>query len=150
MPELSKDDLLSNLHYDLDKGYGSAQSLYKQAKEENIDISLEYVKNCITKQHNKQRKGYKGYNSYKAPFPRFEYQIAFMDMSYLRQSNQPRYALTVIYIYIYIFSKYGDVQFMNNKDSNSVYEALLTRFKIMEYTMSIYSDDDAAFKAKVK
>ena len=45
MPELSKDDLLSNLYYDLDKGYGSAQSLYKQDKKENIDISLEYVKN---------------------------------------------------------------------------------------------------------
>ena len=44
MPELSKDDLLSNLYYDLDKGYGSAQSLYKQAQEEDINIPLEYVK----------------------------------------------------------------------------------------------------------
>ena len=129
-----------------------AQSLYKQAKEDNIDISLEYVKNWIKKQPNKQRKGYKGYNSYKAPFPRSQYQIDIMDMSYLKQSNQPRYALVVIYIYIYIyiFSKYGDVQPMNNKDSNSVYEALLNSFKIMKYPMSIYSDDDSAFKAKVK
>ena len=47
MPELSKDDLLSNLYYDLDKGYGSAHSLYKQAQEEDIHISLEYVKNWI-------------------------------------------------------------------------------------------------------
>ena len=146
MPELSKDDLLSNLYYDLDKGYGSAQSLYKQAQEENINISLEYVKNWIKKQPNKQRKGYKGYNSYKAPFPRFQYQIDIMDMSYLKQSTQPRYALVVIDI----FSKYGDVQPMNNKDSNSVYEALLKSFKIMKYPMSIYSDDDSAFKAKVK
>ena len=102
MPELSKDDLLSNLYYDLDKGYGSAQSLYKQAQEEDIHISLEYVKNWIKKQPNKQRKGYKGYNSYKAPFPRFGYQIDIMDMNYLKHSNQPRYALAVIYIYIYI------------------------------------------------
>ena len=49
MQELSKDDLLSNLYYDLDKGYGSAQSLYKQAQEEYINISLEYVKNWIKK-----------------------------------------------------------------------------------------------------
>ena len=146
MPELSKDDLLSNLYYDLDKGYGSAQSLYKQAQEEDINISLEYVKNWIKQQPNKQRKGYKGYNSYKAPFPRYQYQIDIMDMSYLKQSTQPRYALVVIDI----FSKYGDVQPMNNKDSNSVYEALLTSFKIMKYPMSIYSDDDSAFKAKVK
>ena len=146
MPELSKDDLLSNLYYDLDKGYGSAQSLYKQAQEEYIHISLEYVKNWIKKQPNKQRKGYKGYNSYKAPFPRYQYQIDIMDTSYLKQSTQPRYALVVIDI----FSKYGDVQPMNNKDSNSVYEALLISFKIMKYPMSIYSDDDSAFEATVK
>ena len=109
MPELSKDDLLSNVYYDLDKGYGSAQSLYKQAQEEDINISLEYVKNWIKKQPNKQRKGYKGYNSYKAPFPRFEYQIDIVDMNYLKQSNQPRYALTVIDR----FNKYGDAQPMN-------------------------------------
>ena len=53
-------------------------------------------------------------------------------------------------MYIYIFSKYGDVQPMNNKDSNSVYEALLTSFKITKYPMRIYSDDDSAFEAKVK
>ena len=47
MRELSKDDLLSNLYYDSDKGYGNAQSLYKQAQEEDITISLEYVKNWI-------------------------------------------------------------------------------------------------------
>ena len=87
MPELSKDDLLSTLYDGLDKGYGSAQPLYKQAQEEDITISLEYVKNWIKKQPNKQRKGYKGYSSYKAPFPRFEYQINIVDMSYLGQSN---------------------------------------------------------------
>ena len=84
--------MLSNLYYDLDKGYGSAQSLYKQAQEEDINISLEYVKNCIKKQPNKQRKCYNGYDPYRAPFPRFEYQIDIMDISYLKQSNQPRYA----------------------------------------------------------
>ena len=32
MQELQKYDLFNNLYYDLDKGYGSARSLYKQAK----------------------------------------------------------------------------------------------------------------------
>ena len=69
-----------------------------------------------------------------------------MDMNYLRQSNQQRYALVVIDI----SNKYGDVQPVNNNDINSVYEALLKSFKIMKYPMSTYSDDDSAFKAKVK
>ena len=47
MPELSKDDLLSNLYYGLDEGYGSARSLYNQAKSKNYAITLEYVKNLI-------------------------------------------------------------------------------------------------------
>ena len=65
-----------------------------------------------------------------SPLPRFEYQIDIMDMSYLKQSNQPRYALVVIDI----FSKYGDVQPMNNKGNNSVYEAL--RLPLRLYTRS--------------
>ena len=67
-------------------------------------------------------------------------------MSSLKQSNKPRYALTIITI----FNKYGDVQPMNNKDNNSVYEALLTSFTIIKYPMSIYPDGDSAFEAKVK
>ena len=61
------------------------------------------------------------------------------------KSNQPRYALTVIDR----FHKYGDAQPMNNKDSNSVNEALKS-FKIMKYPMGINPDDDGASKAKVK
>ena len=34
MPELTTDDLLSNLYYDSDKGEGSAQSFYKQAAQQ--------------------------------------------------------------------------------------------------------------------
>ena len=35
MPELSKHDLLSNMYYDLDDGYGSAQALYNQANHKH-------------------------------------------------------------------------------------------------------------------
>jgi hypothetical protein len=145
MPTLSKDDLLSNLYYDLESGYGSIQSLYTQAKENDSSILLEDVKTWMKKQPNKQRKNYKFTNSYKAPFPRFEYQIDIMDMNYLKQDSQ-RYGLCVIDI----FSKLGDVQPLTNKDSVSVYNALQKSFKIMGFPMSIYSDDGGEFKGKVK
>ena len=48
------------------------------------------------------------------------------------------------------FSKFGDVQAMYKKDSESVLKALKITFTKMGYPMSIYSDDDPAFKAKVK
>ena len=147
MPDLSKDELLSNSYYDFDEGYGSAQALYNQAKHKSVSITLDYVKTwtCLKQTPNKQRTWYKGYNSYNAPFPRFEYQAYIMDISYLKQTNQPRYALTVIDI----FSMFGDVQPMNHKDRHSVYDALDKSFKIMKCPMSIYSDDDGAFESNV-
>ena len=70
-----------------------------------------------------------------------------MDMVNLQKSaTQPRYAIIVIDL----FSKLGDALPMNNKDSNSVYNALLIIFKKMGYPISVYSDDDGAFKSKVK
>ena len=101
----------------------------------------------MEQQPNTQRKGYRGGNSYTAPFARFEYQIDIMDMVNLQKSEtQPRYALVVIDI----FSKLGEALPMNNKDSNSVDVALHIIFKKMGYPMSVYSDDDGAFKSKVK
>ena len=67
-----------------------------------------------------------------------------MDMSYTGQT--PRYALVVIDI----FSKFGDAQPIDNKDSESVLNAIKKSFKIMGFPMCVYSDDDGTFKSKVK
>ena len=144
----SIDSIISNLYYNLETGYGSEQSTLKQAKLKDPKITLDDVKKWMSKQPNKQRKPYRGQgNSYVAPFARFEYQIDIMDMvSLQKQNTQPRYALVVIDI----FSKLGGALPLNNKDSISVYNALLIIFKKMGYPMSVYSDDDGAFKSKVK
>ena len=62
MSRLSNEHILGNIHYDLERGYGSAKSLYEQAKEEGAVITLEEVKNFMKKQSNKQIKGYQNYN----------------------------------------------------------------------------------------
>jgi hypothetical protein len=69
-----------------------------------------------------------------------------MDMGILQNSpNQPRYALVLIDI----FNKKGDIEPMRKKDSEAVYKALLKMFDTMGYPMSVYSDDDPAFKSNV-
>ena len=148
MSTIAKDNIISNVYYDLETGYGSVQSTLKLARLKDKAITLDDVKKWMDKQPNKQRKAYRGQgNSYVAPFARFEYQIDIMDMVSLQtQNNQPRYALVVIDI----FSKLGEAQAMDNKDSVSVYNALVIIFQKMGYPMSIYSDDDGAFKSKVK
>jgi hypothetical protein len=148
MSAIPKDNIISNIYYDLETGYGSINSTLKQARIKDPTITLDDVNKWMSKQPNKQRKPYRGQgNSYVAPFARFEYQIDIMDMVSLQtQNNQPRYALVVIDI----FSKLGDAQPLHNKDSISVYNALVIILKKMGYPMSIYSDDDGAFKSKVK
>lgn len=80
MSELSNEQLLSNLYYDLDSGYGSAKSLYEQAKEKKVGITMDEVKRFIKKQPNKQISGYKNYNSYMSAFPRDQFQMDIMDI----------------------------------------------------------------------
>ena len=125
MYKLTKDDLISNVYYDTENGYGSIKNTSEQIKKVDPSIKYDDVKTWMNKQPNKQRKAYKGSNSYVAPFARFQYQIDIMDMINLKMTEeQPRYAIVVIDI----FSKLGDAIPMINKDSVSVYNGLLIIF----------------------
>ena len=152
---LTKDQIISNVYYDVSEGFGSVQETLKKAKEKYPSINMVDVKQFMAKQPNKQIRKYRGSNSYTAPFARFEYQIDIMDMIPLTKEpevkiptkkSEPRYALVVIDI----FSKFANVVPMENKDGESVLKALKESFKKMGHPMSIYSDDDGAFKSVVK
>ncbi len=147
MSELTKDQKISNIYYDFESGYGSIRNTYNEAKKVDPSITYEDVKQWMSKQPNKQRKAYRGYNSYVAPFARYEYQIDLADMYSLQKDKaQPRYALVVIDI----FSKLAEALPLHNKNSKSVYEALVSIFDKMGYPISVYSDSDAAFKSTVE
>ena len=123
---LSKDDIISNIYYDLESGYGSIKNTFDQAVKKDSNITYEDVRKWMNHQPNKQRKAYRNSNSYVAPYARYEYQIDIMDMVPLATSpNIPRYGL----VCIDIFSKLGYVEPMINKDSISVYNALIKMFE---------------------
>ena len=145
---LSTDELLTLLYYDLEKWYGSAQELYRQAKEERVTIHLDEVRKFLAKQPNKQRKAYKGAsNSYVANYARDQFQAVIGDMVELQISdNHKRYLLAVIAI----FSKYGMAFVLNDKTAEEVYKALQTAFKTMGIPRSVYTDEGTEFKGKVK
>ena len=52
MSKLSNEKILSKIYYDLERGYGSAKSIYEQAKEEGTVITLEEVNNFMKKRPN--------------------------------------------------------------------------------------------------
>ena len=146
MRRLSNEQILSNIYYDLERGYGSARSLYEQAKEEGAVITLEEVKSFMKKQPNKQIKGYQNYNSYLVPYARAEFQIDIMDMNKFKQEGEERYGLIVIDA----FSRYAYIHPMENKNSEDVLKALKEAFKVMGEPIEIFSDEDTAFLSVVK
>ena len=68
---LTKEQIISNTYYDNEGGFGSIQETYNKAKAQTPEITLDDVKQFMRKQPNKQIKGYRGSNSYTAPFARF-------------------------------------------------------------------------------
>ena len=146
MSKLTKDEILRNIFYDLERGYGSKQSLYKQPNETDASFTLKEVGDWLKKQPNKQIKPYQKYNSFLVPYARAEFQIDIIDMNILKKEGEERYALMVIDA----FSKLGNVVPMPEPDSPDVLKALKESFKIMGEPIEIYSDDDGAFYLDVK
>ena len=118
---LSKDDIISNIYYDLENDFGSIDETLRKAKEQDPSINRVDVSEWMKKQPNKQIRRYRGSNSYTAPFARYEYeyQIDIMDMKPLTKTpevkvpvknGEPRYGLVVIDI----FSKLANVVPMKN------------------------------------
>ena len=152
---LSRDDIISNVYYNLETGFGSINETLKKAKEQDPTINRVDVETFMRKQPNKQIRKYRGSNSYTAPFARFEYQIDIMDMKPLNKvpeveipvkNGEPRYAMVVIDI----FSKVASVIPVKEKSCPNALSALKESFNKMGFPMSVYSDNDRAFQAGVK
>ena len=101
-------------------------------------------------QPNKQTRNYKNYNSYTAPYPKYEFQIDLMIMTSLLRNvkneikNQPTFGL----VCIDIFSKKCHIVPMENNDTDDVYDAVMECFKVLGQPLSVYSDDEGALNSK--
>ena len=67
-----------NLFYDIDNGFIPADKLLKQAKQYKSDITLQDCKDFVSKQPSKEKKAYRGHNSYisEKPWEEIELDIA--------------------------------------------------------------------------
>ena len=83
MTRLEKEKVLERIYYDVDEGFGSARDLYEKARKVDVGITLDMVSTWMRAQPNKQTRNYKNYNSYTAPFPKYEFQIDLMDVTSL-------------------------------------------------------------------
>ena len=152
---LSRDDIISNVYYNLETGFGSINETLKKAKEQDQTINRVDVENFMRKQPNKQIRKYRGSNSYTAPFARFEYQIDIMDIRNPLPKNQRRkfpsrttnrdtgwWSLTS--------SASWQTSSLKEKSGPITLSAMKESFNKMGFPMSVYSDNDRAFQAGVK
>ena len=148
--KLDKDEILKKLFYNVDEGFGSVRDLYEKANKVEAGFTLDYVSEWMKSQPNKQTRNYKNYNSYTAPFPKYEFQIDLMVMSSLLNDvgvdvkNQPKFG----FVCIDIFSKKCHIVPMENNDIDTFFNAMLECFKVLGYPLSIYSDDEGALNSK--
>ena len=148
--KLDKDEILKKIYYNIDEGFGSVRDLYEKANKVEAGFTLDYVSKWMKSQPNKQTRNYKNYNSYTAPFPKYEFQIDLMVMSSLLNDvgvdvkNQPKFG----FVCIDIFSKKCHIVPMENNDIDTFFNAMLECFKVLGYPLSIYSDDEGALNSK--
>ena len=85
---MNKNQVLSDLFYDVEQGFGSAKSLYDDAIKAGLVVTLNEVKEWLKSQSIKQRSNYKQYNSYSSPFARSIYSVDLMNMiSLMKDTN---------------------------------------------------------------
>ena len=150
MTGLEKEKVLERTYYDVEDGFGSVRDLYEKARKVDVGITLDMVSAWMRAQPNKQTRNYKSYNSYAAPFPKYEFQIDLMDVTSLLRDvgsltkSQLRYGL----VCIDIFSKKCHIVPIENKAGDDVYKAVMECFKVLGQPLSIYSDDEGALNSK--
>ena len=90
------------------------------------------------------------YNSYTAPFPKYEFQIDLMDVTSLLRDvgSEIKSQLRYGFFFIDIFSKKCHIVPIEKKDGDDVYKAVMECFKVLGQPLSIYSDDEGALNSK--
>ena len=147
---MSKEEKVSELNYDIESGFGSAKSLYDDAIQAGLVITLNEVKEWLKKQSIKQRSDYKQYNSFSVPYARGVYSVDSMNMISLMKDTDTYKKEYPLYGFVCIdtFSKKCHVVVMKERDGPTVLNALKECFKVMGYPQSVYSDDEGAFNDK--
>ena len=134
-----KDKILKDLYYN-ESGYQSINNLYKEAKEKDKTITLNYVKGWY-KHFNEPKTQLKGSNSYIAPDPYFEYQL---DLFFVPDQPTPNIGLACIDI----FTKYAVVVPLENKQPEEITKGLFKAVnKMGKKPKIIYTDEEGSFNS---
>ena len=95
-----KDQVIRTIYYDPDDGFDNNKTTYEKSKKVLPSITLDDVKTFLSKQTIRQKKDYRGWNSYVAEKPLQELQVDLADFTRsAEEHNGMRYLLTGIDVF---------------------------------------------------
>ena len=121
---MTKEDLLNKLHYD-HSGFSSIQNLYKEAKQKDKSITLNFVQDWYKNNVGVKRQP-GGTNSFVAPMPYYEYQV---DLFFINDLENQTYKIGMCCIDI--FTKYAVVVPIRSKQTADVLAGLMEGIRKM-------------------
>mgnify|MGYP003344810707 FL=1 len=147
MAELSKNEAISKIYYDVEDGFSSINATFKEAKKYNKELTLDDVRNWFDK-HVGRKKQLSGYNSFVANYAYQEFQMDlffFEDLNKESKEKQPNALLMID-----IFTKYVEVVPVNTKQPNDILNGIKELINLMNgKPETIYSDEEGSFVSKV-
>ena len=103
MSKEEKEKVIKQIYYDAEDGFGSVKETYQNSKKVLDSITLNDVKQWMSKQTVSQLKSYKGFNSYVAHHPLQEIQIDIADVT---KSGAVNNNFRYLFVAIDIFTKF--------------------------------------------
>jgi len=132
----SKDDIISKIYFD-EAGYSSIKTTLEDARKKDKTITYNDVKkwyeNNITR-----KKQLKGFNSYVANEPKFEYQV---DIFFINKKEFPNETYIGGVLCIDIFSKFITIVPIKHKQTDDIYDAIKKIIEKVGKPKNIYTDN---------
>jgi hypothetical protein len=137
-----KEQVIRQVYYDVESGYGSIQQTYRDSKKLLNTITLQNVKDFLEKQSIRQTKRPRKWNSYVAEAPLQEFQIDLADYSRSAEYNDGyAYALCCIDI----FTKYAYCIPLKTKQRKEVAEGFKEILNHMGICSVLMTDFEGSF-----
>ena len=139
-----KDKIIRQIYYDTDKGFGSVSDTYKQAHHILNTITLNDIKDFLSRQKSRQTKSYRGFNSYVAKEPLQEIQIDIADFTRSAEMNDGyRYC----FVAVDIFSKICHAVPIKDKQPQESIRAMKEVLEKIGVPEVIYHDNEGSWSS---
>ena len=135
-----KDEIMRDVYYDADDGFGSINDTYKQSHRILNTITLNDVKDFLDRQKPRQTKAYRGFNSYVAKEPLQEIQVGsatFTDSA--PDNNGYKYA----FVAVDIFTKICHAVTIKDKKPAGSIRAMVEVFNKIGVPEVLYHDNES-------